>query len=205
MRTARDFADRWGRHIPGLMGVRDRFAVLVPLIEAPDGLRLLFEVRDSRLRQGGEVCFPGGRMEPGETPWQCALRETREELGIPQEEITLLGQTDFLVHQRGFWLQPVIGLVSPEGLAAMSPSADEVAEVFTVPAEFFRTTAPALPAYSVEPKLPQDFPYDLMGIGPDYPWGRSEVEVPVWHYEGHIIWGLTARILLHILQEMEDI
>ena len=136
--TAAEFAARWGGHVPGPMGVRRRFAVLIPLVEAPDGLRLLFEVRAAGLRQGGEVCFPGGRAEQDESALDCALRETREELSIPREEIRVLGMTDYLLHQRGFLLQPVVGLVSPVGMAALSPSPAEVAEVFTPPLSFFR-------------------------------------------------------------------
>jgi 8-oxo-dGTP pyrophosphatase MutT (NUDIX family) len=182
--------------------MRRRFAVLVPLAETAGGLELLFEVRSPRLRQPGEVCFPGGRAEDGETAEDCALRETFEELAIPPAEVTLLGKPDFLVHQRGFVLQPVIGLVSPAGLAAMTPSPAEVAEVFTAPAEFFRSTAPVLSHYTLEPQVPADFPFDAVGIAPDYPWGAGQVEVPVWRYGGHVIWGLTARILREVFREM---
>lgn len=201
--TAAEFAARWGGHVPGPMGVRRRFAVLIPLVEAPDGLRLLFEVRAAGLRQGGEVCFPGGRAEQDESALDCALRETREELSIPREEIRVLGMTDYLLHQRGFLLQPVVGLVSPAGMAALSPSPAEVAEVFTVPADFFRDTEPSLYRYGLTPNIPPDFPYDAIGIGPDYHWGAGVVEVPVWRYEEHVIWGMTARILRDMLGQIE--
>ena len=48
---------RFGGHEPGLLGARREFAVLCPLVEQPDGLHILFEVRAAALRQGGEVCF----------------------------------------------------------------------------------------------------------------------------------------------------
>lgn len=189
---------RYGSHKPGLMGARRTYAVLCPLVEQEDGLHLLFEVRSAQVRQGGEVCFPGGQTEAGEAYTDCALRETWEELAIPSREITLLGQSDFICGQRGFLLQPVLGLVSPAGMAAMTPSPAEVAEVFTVPLEFFRQNPPEIYTYALQPQVPESFPYGAVGISPDYPWAKGRVDVPIWHYQGHVIWGLTARIVQDI-------
>ena len=91
---------RFDGHQPGLLGARNEYAVLCPLLEQPDGVHLLFEVRAAQLRQGGEVCFPGGRLESQETPAECALRETEEELSIPRSQIQLLGAPDFICNQR---------------------------------------------------------------------------------------------------------
>ena len=130
MRDLEHLRRRYADHVPGLLGARHSYAVLCPLVERPDGLHLLFEVRSAALhRQPGEVCFPGGRMEAGETPEQCALRETEEELSIPRAEIRLLGQGDFICNQRGFLLHPVLGVVSSKGLEALRPSPAEVANV----------------------------------------------------------------------------
>jgi len=190
---------RFQDHEPGLLGAERSYAVLCPLVERPDGLRLLFEVRAPQLRQGGEVCFPGGRMEPGESVPDCALRETEEELSIPRREVTLLGTPDFICNQRGFLLRPVLGLVSAGGLAAMRPSPAEVAEVFTVSLDFFRKTEPEVWRYELLPQVPEDFPYGPVGIRRDYPWAHGQVEVPIWRYEGRAIWGMTARLVREIV------
>ena len=191
---------RYGGHMPTLLGARHEYAVLCPLLEQPDGLHFLFEVRASAIRQAGETCFPGGRMEPGESPTDCSLRETMEELAIPPSEIQILGRGDFICNQRGFLLRPVLGLVSAAGIAALHPAPAEVAEVFTVPFAFFQNTAPELYSYDLLPQLPEGFPYEAVGISQDYPWSRGKVDVPVWYWQGHVIWGMTARIVRDLAQ-----
>ena len=191
---------RYAGRAPGLLGAERACAVLCPLVETPEGPSLLYEVRAASLRQGGEVCFPGGWMEAGEGPVQCALRETWEELSIPEEAVEILGLSDFICNSRGFILQPVLGLVSEAGLAALNPSPAEVAEAFTVPLSFFRDTPPMVYRYDLVPQVPEDFPYEEVGVPPDYPWSRGRTEVPVWRWQGRAIWGMTARITRDIIQ-----
>lgn len=192
----------WGGHTPGLLQAPTRYAVLCPLLERADGPHVLLEVRAAGLKQGGEVCFPGGRAEPGESDEACALRETYEELAIPAKEIELIGKTDFLCQPGRSLIQPVLGLVSATGFAAMQPSSSEVAEVFTVPLTFLRNTKPELYCYQMNAIIPEDFPYESVGIPRNYHWGCGEAEVPIWHYEGHAIWGMTGRILLEIVRRL---
>ncbi len=190
---------KYGGYAPGLMGADRSYAVLCPLTEGP---RLLFEVRAAGVRQGGQVCFPGGRMEPGESPRECALRETEEELSIPRREVETIGPSDFLCDQRGFLLRPVLGVVSAEGMAALRPSPAEVAEAFTVPLRFFLENAPEVYRYDLAPRGPEGFPYGAVGVPPDYPWAHGTVEVPVWYWEGRAIWGMTARIVRDLLRDL---
>ena len=203
MTDIHDLRRIWAGYTPGLLSAPARYAVLCPITERPDGLHVLLEVRAAQLRQGGEVCFPGGRAEPGESWEDCALRETFEELSIPPEEIEIIGKTDFLCVPGKSLLQPILGVVSPAGMISVIPSSCEVAEVFTVPLDFLRTTAPEIYTYRLKAQIPEDFPYAVVGIPQDYRWAGGEAEVPVWHYEGHVIWGMTARILLDILRHLE--
>lgn len=186
---------RFEGHEPGLLGAKACYAVLCPLVETPEGLSLLYEVRAASLhRQPGEVCFPGGKMEPGESVLDCALRETEEELAIPRREITVLGTPDFICNQGGFLLRPVLGLVSPAGAAAMRPSPAEVDQTFTIPLAWLAHTPPEVFGYGLTPAVPEGFPYEKLGISPAYRWNRGQVELPVWQYQGHTLWGMTARI-----------
>lgn len=186
---------------PGLMDARRAYAVLVPLVEREGELCLLYEVRARTLRrQPGEVCFPGGLMERGETPEECALRETWEELGIPQEQIKLLGRLDFIAHRANFLMQPVLGLVDSGALEGMVPSPAEVDEVFFVPLSHLLETEPIEYEYELIPTPAENFPYEVIGIPRDYRWQHGWENVPVYPWQGRAIWGLTGRITRHLIQ-----
>ena len=187
--------------VPGLMDARRAYAVLVPLVEFDGETHLLYEVRASTLRrQPGEVCFPGGRMEGGETPEECALRETWEELGIPRENIKLLGRLDFIAHRASFIMWPILGVVDSAALERMVPSPAEVDEFFLVPLSHLLETKPIEYEYELIPTPAENFPYELIGIPRDYQWQHGYENVPVYPWQGRAIWGLTGRITRNLVQ-----
>lgn len=189
------------RRAPGLMDSHRSYAVLVPLVEREGELNLLYEVRASTLRrQPGEVCFPGGRMEPGETPEECALRETWEELAIPRSQVRLLGRLDFIAHRANFLMQPVLGIVDSGALQAMRPNPAEVDEAFFVPLSRLMEAGPVEYEYELIPTPAVDFPYEMIGIPRDYKWQNGRENVPVYPWQGRAIWGLTGRITRNLIQ-----
>ena len=111
-------------------------AVLVPLIERPDELTILFTQRTAHLaHHAGQVSFPGGHIEPEDSgPAETALRETEEEVGLDRRHIELIGRLDTYVTRTGFVVTPVVGLVRPP--FALRPDPHEVAEIFEVPLSF---------------------------------------------------------------------
>lgn len=203
MPSISEFEARYRGHVPGPQGMPQRYAVLVPLVEWNGAPHLLFEVRAETLaHQPGEVCFPGGRVEAGETLEGCALRETREELAIPPAAVEIIAPLDYLVHQRGFLMHPILGKVDPAAVAAMVPSPAEVKETFLVPVEFFAQNPPEVYQYDLVPDVPADFPYDAIGFPNGYRWRQGRVEVPIYRWEGRAIWGLTGRIVQHLMDGM---
>lgn len=198
--TIADLSAKYSGHVPTLLGVADHYAVLVPLVETEEGDALLFEVRAAHLRrQPGEVCFPGGKMEPGEDPLTCALRETEEELAIPAAAVRPIAQLDVLHQQGGLLLHPVLAQVDAAAVAALRPNPAEVAETFLVPLSFFEAHPPTVYTYPLEPKVGEDFPYDLLGLEA-YPWRGGRVEVPIYCYGGHAIWGMTGRVVRALVE-----
>ena len=96
--TIEEMKDYFSHRELGLQEAAGEYAILVPLVQWEGQRCLLFETRADTLvgHQPGEVCFPGGRREHGETPRETALRETWEEIGIPPEEIRVLAPLDLM-------------------------------------------------------------------------------------------------------------
>lgn len=110
-------------------------AVLIGLVEHEDGVTVLLTRRADTLRHHtGQIAFPGGRCDPGETPWETALREAREEIGLDPAAVTLAGLSSTYQTGTGFDITPVVGFVRP-GLS-LTPNPDEVADIFETPFAF---------------------------------------------------------------------
>ena len=111
-------------------------AVLVALIERPPGLNVLLTRRTEHLEHHpGQISFPGGRMEPQDDgPIATALRETREEIGLEQDDLEILGQLAPYLTVTGFLVTPVVGMISAP--LHLRPDPREVDEVFEVPLSF---------------------------------------------------------------------
>jgi 8-oxo-dGTP pyrophosphatase MutT (NUDIX family) len=112
-------------------------AVLVPLVEHGAGFTVLFTQRTADLKaHGGQISFPGGRMEPFDADaFAGALRETAEEIGLAASHIEILGTLDPYLTVTGFVVTPVVGVVTPP--FELKPDPTEVADLFEVPLAFF--------------------------------------------------------------------
>jgi 8-oxo-dGTP pyrophosphatase MutT (NUDIX family) len=123
---------------------------LAPLVRVDGQTHLLFEVRALHMRrQPGEVCFPGGRIEQGETPLECAVRETTEELGVSRERIRVVGSIGLIYTWLNEPVDVVLGEILDFETGKLETNPDEVHETFTVPFEYFMERAPK-DSYTVE-------------------------------------------------------
>ncbi len=188
----------------GAVGGHHPCAVLVPLVRENGQLCLLFEVRSGKLNmQPGEVCFPGGGMEPGETPLDCALRETEEELGLPSEEIEILGSLDYVIHLSGFPVFPILARLSDNWAENITLNPAEVDEIFTIPLSHLRYTPPQKARVERKFHSLDPLPENERRLIEEYP-RRDLLPMLFWEYDGHLLWGMTARITDWLLQWLKE-
>ncbi len=187
-------------HVPTLQQARACYAVLVPLVALPEGLALLYEVRSADLHHhAGEICFPGGKREQGESIHHCALRETEEELGISPRDIEIVGDLDFLYLRSEALMYPVLASVSPAALQHLRCNPGEVDHTLLIPVAELLAHPPTFYRYPLQPLVDDRFPYDKVQTSPNYSWQRGQMEVPVYEDLPYPLWGLTARITYWLL------
>ncbi len=155
-------------------------AVLVPLVDHPSGLTVLLTQRTAHLADhGGQISFPGGRIEPtDEHPIAAALREAEEEVGLPASHVEVVGRLDTYVTGTGFEVIPVVAFVRVP--YPLRPDPSEVAEVFEVPLDFL-----------VDPANLQRGSREWRGTT------RFFFALP---YETRYIWGATAGMLVNLAE-----
>ena len=111
-------------------------AVLVPLIDRPEGVTVLLTKRTEHLNShAGQIAFPGGRMESHDaTAEAAALRETHEETGIAPHFVSMIGRLSNYETVTGYTVTPCVGVVQPD--FDLVPDEFEVADIFEVPMAF---------------------------------------------------------------------
>jgi len=171
------------------------FSVLVPVVERDGKLYLMYNVRAKHMvRQPGEICFPGGEIEGDETPMECALRETFEEIGIKEEDIRVINQLDTIYTNNNFLMHCFLGVINEDALDNMVLNPDEVEEVFYISFDEIMSMEPEIYRVVSPQQIPEDFPAERVAGGEPYKWRKGRAIVPIYDIDGRVIWGLTARI-----------
>jgi 8-oxo-dGTP pyrophosphatase MutT (NUDIX family) len=155
-------------------------AVLVPIVARPLLTVILTQRTESLSSHAGQIAFPGGKIEAGETPLDAALREAHEEIGLERRYVEPLGYLDPYRTGTGFRIIPIVGLVQPDVPLRLDPS--EVADAFEVPLGFLMDAA----NHELHARV----------IG-----GR-ERRFYAMPYEGRFIWGATAGIIRNMHERL---
>jgi 8-oxo-dGTP pyrophosphatase MutT (NUDIX family) len=178
----------WGDHLlnPG-MGQAENLipaAVLIPVVNREDELKVLFTRRAANLAQhAGQISFPGGHIEESDNePIDAALRETEEEVGLPRHHIDVIGQLENYISRTGFEITPIVGVIEPPFTVVPQPS--EVAEVFEVPLSFL-----------LNPENHHRHTREISGEN------REFYAMP---YGEYYIWGVTAGILVNLYEYLSS-
>ncbi|MDP6257591.1 MAG: CoA pyrophosphatase [Rhodospirillales bacterium] len=157
-------------------------AVLVPLVVHEDGLNVMLTKRTDHLNNhGGQISFPGGRVDDSDRDaLHTALRETEEEVGLHSKDIEIIGELDEYIVGTGYLVNPIIGVIEPP--FELTPHEGEVAEVFEVPLEFLIT-----------PENMKRHAREFEGI-------KRHYFAITW--EEYFIWGATAGMLRNLSQRL---
>ncbi len=152
-----------------------RAAVLIPLVRGGDGdWSLVFTQRSDKLAaHAGQIAFPGGAVESGETLEAAVVREAEEEVGIPPRTVELIGRLDDVITNSGFLVAPFAAVVHDRVEYVLQQS--EVVEVFEVPIEAL-----------LEERNPE-----VRYV----PFRTRHYPAYFYHYGRYEIWGLTGRML----------
>jgi len=158
-----------------------RAAVLIAVTDRAEPGVILTQRTETLSRHPGQVAFPGGRIDPGDAgPIAAALREAEEEIALPRDSVTVIGESDRYRTITGFEVTPVIGVVPPD--LVLVPSAGEVSQVFEVPLGFVLDTANHVEA-TVEFQGHNRHYYEIS-------------------WDGHRIWGATAAMIVNLSRRL---
>jgi 8-oxo-dGTP pyrophosphatase MutT (NUDIX family) len=160
-----------------------RAAVLIPIVNDTEPA-LIFTVRTDTLpSHKGQISFPGGSIDAADhSPAAAALREANEELGLDPRAVTVLGELDSVpTFVSGYVIYPFVGWI--EHRPQLRPNAEEVAEILEVPVGGLVEDIRAAPGFAHNGRT---FPTEA------------------WIYDGHVIWGATARIVRVLLYRLSE-
>lgn len=156
---------------------------MIPLTD-DDEPELIFTRRASHMNtHSGEVAFPGGKRDQSDQSLvHTALRESYEEMALPPEHVTVIGQSDAVISRFGLKVTPVVGIIAAD--TPLKANTAELDRIFSVPLSYFLEA--------------QNLTFSRVKRG------NGHIHLPAFRYGEYLIWGLTAVILVEFLNTTVD-
>ncbi|MBD3949126.1 CoA pyrophosphatase [Tuanshanicoccus lijuaniae] len=177
---------------PKPMGVSKAYAVLIPLIWEDNQYKVLYEVRAQHISQPGEVAFPGGRIEDGESSQEAAIRETCEELNLLPENIQILGEIDYIASNNRI-IYSYVAQLTINNWRDLSPN-EEVERLFAIPLDTLIAYPPTYHRLNVQVKPDTQFPFDRIPNQINYNFSSLTRQIPFYDLDEENLWGFTAQL-----------
>lgn len=181
-----------GNYSPVPLNQKNKYAVLLPLVQHNDEWHILYEVRSEHISQPGEVAFPGGRVEKDESFQQAAIREASEELLIQENDIAIIGEIDYIINQR-MTLHCFVGQLLIDDWQTIHPN-EEVARLFTIPIKHLLKEKPQYHQLKSTIQTDSDFPFERIPNGNQYNFHPQHRHIPFYNINNENLWGLTAQL-----------
>ena len=180
---------------PGFIGQENKtYSIVVPVIEIDGDQHLIFQVRNKRLKvQPGEVSFPGGQLEEGETPYDAAIREFSEEMSCSPDQVKIITELDTYVAPGRGLIHCFLAEIDKN--FNLDIKNDEEECLFTLPISYFLENEPLVLKNTVRIEPSPDFPFEEMNIPESYHWGSYKYPISFYKIGEIVIWGITANIV----------
>ena len=179
--------------------------VTIPIIEESGTLSIIVEKRAQNIAQAGEISFPGGKFEEADANLEeTAIRETCEELNIDESNIETIGTIGTIVTRISYIIEVFPVYIKNILIKDINYNRDEVEEIFAIPFSYFMCVEPDI--YKINHRIDlENREFFELNIPERYKkdWGGAKGEIYVYHYQGEVIWGVTAEIIYHFVKQLK--
>ena len=178
-------------------------SVVIALMNINDKLHLIFEKRSGNVNQSGDISFIGGHMEENESALTAAIRETKEECHLSDENINIIAQSDYLMNFNSLFVHTFIFEIINVKFEDIDYN-DEVEKLIAVPLEEIMHTNYSSYKSKIKIERDENFPYHLIENGKNYNFFTGNEVTYFYEFKNCIIWGLTAKILNNFVEILKN-